>query len=105
DKSLVEQAIINLMLNAIDAVDNVSKPKIIINVILSEENRTIVTIEDNGKGIPAEDLENIFVPFYTTKRSGSGIGLSMTRQIMFLHKGNISVKSESGFGTKFILSF
>ncbi len=62
-------------------------------------------IEDNGKGITSEELENIFIPFYTTKSDGSGIGLSLTRQIMYLHKGNISVTSVPNESTVFTLSF
>jgi signal transduction histidine kinase len=64
----------------------------------------LVKISDNGKGISPEVLDNIFIPFFTTKEKGSGIGLSLSRQIMHLHGGNISVKSESG-NTIFTLHF
>ena len=105
DKSLIEQALINLVLNAIDALEEISSPQIKINVSKNKENRIVISIEDNGKGISENDLENIFIPFYTTKKQGSGIGLSLTKQVMFLHKGNITVQSELGKGTKFVISF
>jgi len=105
DKSLIEQALINLVLNAIDALKESDNPTLIIEATRNEGNHIIIFIEDNGKGISEIDLENIFIPFFTTKREGSGIGLSLTKQIMFLHKGNISVKSKSGVGTKFTLTF
>ena len=105
DKSLIEQALINLVLNAIDALEEISSPQIKINASKNKENRILISIEDNGKGISEDDLENIFIPFYTTKKQGSGIGLSLTKQVMFLHKGNITVQSELGKGTKFVISF
>ena len=105
DKSLIEQALINLLLNALDALKEERNPILKIDALRNEENHVSILIEDNGMGISANELENIFIPFYTTKRQGSGIGLSLTKQIMFLHKGNISVKSELKKGTKFVLTF
>ena len=105
DMSLIEQVLINLFVNAIDAVKESDNPVIKIDVSQNNENQTFIKIEDNGKGINEDNLENIFVPFFTTKRDGSGIGLSLIKQIMFLHKGNITVKSKLGYGTAFILSF
>ena len=71
----------------------------------TSNNNTFVRVLDNGPGIEAEVLDNIFIPFYTTKKNGSGIGLSLSRQIMRLHKGNIQVQTEIGKGSQFILKF
>jgi len=68
-------------------------------------NHTVIEIKDNGKGILSEQLEQIFVPFYSTKQEGTGIGLSFSRQIMKLHGGSISVKSDPGVETVFTLKF
>ncbi|HWN89038.1 MAG TPA: ATP-binding protein, partial [Chitinophagaceae bacterium] len=67
--------------------------------------KTIIRVADNGSGMPAEILEKIFIPFFSTKKSGSGIGLSLCKQIMMLHKGNIQVQSVDGEGTAFLLQF
>jgi nitrogen fixation/metabolism regulation signal transduction histidine kinase len=105
DKSLIEQAFINLVINAIDALQETENSTLKIEVSRNIENNIIIIFEDNGKGISAENLENIFIPFFTTKREGSGIGLSLVKQIMYLHKGNITVKSTLGKGSIFTLSF
>jgi signal transduction histidine kinase len=65
----------------------------------------LISVKDNGTGIEPEALEKIFIPFFSTKKTGSGIGLSLSRQIMRQHEGNISVKSEMGEGTEFVLRF
>jgi two-component system, NtrC family, nitrogen regulation sensor histidine kinase NtrY len=104
DHEMIEQVFINLILNSIDALKK-TKSKII-NIELFTKNQTkIIEFSDNGSGIEKEVLENIFVPFFTTKKNGSGIGLSLSRQIMRLHKGSISVVSKVGEGTTFILKF
>ncbi|MBU8891321.1 MAG: GHKL domain-containing protein [Bacteroidales bacterium] len=105
DQSLVEQAFLNIILNAIDALKETEKPILEIEINRNAENHIVIIIKDNGMGISIEELENIFIPFYTTKPEGSGIGLSIARQIMFLHKGNISVKSEPNEGAVFTLTF
>ncbi len=105
DKSLLEQVIINLMLNAIEALQKTRNPKIIIEAKKSNDNRIVISFIDNGNGIPKGDIDNIFIPFFTTKHKGSGIGLSITKQIMYQHKGNISVKSEYGSGAILTLTF
>jgi signal transduction histidine kinase len=69
------------------------------------EGHVIISIKDNGNGIDADALERIFVPFFTTKKTGSGIGLSLSRQIMRQHGGQITVKSKLGEGTEFLLRF
>ncbi len=103
DPDLIEQVIINLMKNAMEAVQAIGEP--VISIKLNENTDGIhIAISDNGTGIPDEILENIFVPFYTTKEDGSGIGLSLSRQIMRLHKGQLSVKTSTE-GTTFNLYF
>lgn len=105
DRLLIEQVLINIMLNSIDALKSRADAQIVVEAKINSENHILISISDNGVGIEEEDIENIFVPFYTTKKSGSGIGLSLARQIMFLHKGNISVKSEKNIGTTITLTF
>jgi len=101
DKVMIEQVIINLLKNAIEA----GGEKININANRSIEDKVIVSIWDNGRGMEEDTLENIFVPFFTTKQEGSGIGLSLSREIMRIHKGSISVSSTPGAGSKFELFF
>jgi len=104
DPDLVDQVIINLMLNAIDAVKDNEKP--VIRMVASEVNNKIkIEIRDNGYGIKPDIMDKIFMPFFTSKTHGSGIGLSLSRQIMHLHKGNISVRSKPDEGTIFTLTF
>jgi signal transduction histidine kinase len=105
DPSLIEQVLINLLVNAIDAVKARPDPHIILAASLSEERRILIRITDNGEGMDADVLENIFVPFFTTKKNGSGIGLSLCKQIMMLHRGTINVQSEREQGSVFVLGF
>ena len=104
DVELIEQVIINLLKNAMEAAREVDNPTIEIRTAKTSEGKTFIEVQDNGKGIPADVLDKIFVPFFTTKKEGSGIGLSLSRQIMRLHKGNIEVNSVMGQGTIFTLS-
>ena len=103
DVELIEQVIINLLKNAIDVVKGMDEPMITISTQRTKQGKAIIKVADNGKGIEPEMLEQIFVPFYTTKAEGSGIGLSLSRQIMGVHKGRISVQSVVGEGTVFTL--
>lgn len=105
DAPLVEQVLINVIINAIDAVKEVAVPKISINVALENNGRVSVRIIDNGIGIKKEILDKIFIPFFSTKKLGSGIGLNLCKQIMMLHKGTISVESTPGIGSVFTLVF
>jgi signal transduction histidine kinase len=105
DTNLLEQVLINLLVNAIEAVREKTNPKIVLSAYLSNNRKTIIRVADNGSGMPAEILEKIFIPFFSTKKSGSGIGLSLCKQIMMLHKGNIQVQSVDGEGTAFLLQF
>lgn len=103
DPNLIDQVLINLLKNAIEAVSNQNEKRL--NITASKTEASVfITIADNGPGIPAEILDNIFVPFYTTKEKGTGIGLSLSRQIMRLHNGQITVQSNAQ-GTSFSLHF
>jgi len=102
DGKLLEQVIINLVKNAIEAFEDAPDPTITMSA-QSNNNQIIMEIADNGKGIPPDMLENIFVPFFTTKEKGSGIGLSLSRQIIRLHGGTMNVQSEPFSRTVFTI--
>jgi nitrogen fixation/metabolism regulation signal transduction histidine kinase len=105
DSALIEQVLINVLLNAIDAVKNHPNPKIVIAGEASPAGKITISVSDNGNGIPPELLDKIFIPFFSTKKTGSGIGLSLCKQVMVLHKGSINVQSLEGEGTVFVLRF
>jgi signal transduction histidine kinase len=105
DINLLEQVLINLVVNAIEAVKEKDHPRIILSAYFNSNRKPIIKVADNGSGMPAEIMEKIFIPFFSTKKSGSGIGLSLCKQIMMLHKGNIQVQSKDGDGTAFLLQF
>jgi len=104
DTTLIEQVLINLLVNAIDAVKNIPNPIITLNAEFIND-KTIIRINDNGVGIEEDVLDKIFIPFFSTRKNGSGIGLTLCKQIMMLHGGNIQVVSKTGEGTSFILQF
>lgn len=104
DVHLIEQVLINLILNARDACEGNTDSKISISAQKLRDT-ILIKIVDNGKGIPPEILDTIFVPFFSTKKTGSGIGLSISKQIMMLHNGRIQVISEEGKGTAVSLIF
>jgi len=104
DSLLLRQAFQNLIQNSIEALENKGEIKIKLQKIEDKGEALIqITIEDNGSGIPEENLENVFKPFFTSKEKGIGLGLSLVKKIIDLHKGRIEVKSELGKGTVFIL--
>jgi len=105
DPELIEQVLINLMLNAIQAVQEQPAAKIELLGRMNEKGRIVIQIIDNGPGIIKEVQDKIFIPFFTTKKEGSGIGLSLSRQIMRLHRGAITVKSKPNVETVFTLRF
>ena len=105
DPSLIEQVLINLVINAKEALKDKEGGMIVLSGGLSNNNKAFIKVADNGSGIPKDILENIFIPFFSTKKTGSGIGLSLCKQIMMLHKGNINVHSVPGEGTAFTLQF
>ena len=105
DRAQIEQILINLLKNSREACSRKSDKKIQVKARKLSAGNTTLTISDNGEGILPDVLDKIFVPFFTTKTSGSGIGLSLCKQIMTLHEGSINVKSEVGKGSSFILTF
>jgi len=105
DQNLISQVLINLLKNALEANENNADTKITIVVSDCLNNHPEICVIDNGSGITAENLDEIFVPFFTTRQNGSGIGLSISRQIMKVHGGNLKVKSVPGKETVFCLSF
>jgi two-component system nitrogen regulation sensor histidine kinase NtrY len=105
DPHLLEQVLINLVLNACEALRGRPDARIELTAVLDERGRPLIQVRDNGPGIPAENLDKVFVPFFSTKEDGSGIGLSLSRQIMRLHGGSISAASRPGRETVFTLRF
>lgn len=105
DPELIEQILINLVVNAIQALNGRNKPQIQLRARIDERSRVLIQVEDNGPGILKEVQSKIFIPFFTTKKGGSGIGLSLSRQIMRLHRGALTVHSEPNVGTVFTLRF
>ncbi len=104
DVNLLEQVLINLILNAKRAVSG--RPDAKVTLTAGHENgKTLLEVQDNGIGIPEELQESIFIPFFTSHKDGSGIGLSLAKHIMLLHKGSIQVESKEGVGTVFKLYF
>jgi two-component system, NtrC family, nitrogen regulation sensor histidine kinase NtrY len=106
DRNLTQQVLINLIKNAAESMGNMKENKRIEIGGSRESNRYVhLHVRDTGAGILAENLDQIFIPFFSTKKSGSGIGLSISRQIMQKQKGDITVLSEPGKGSVFTLSF
>jgi len=105
DISLLEKVLINLIKNAFQALENSKDGEVRVSAYKNVENRVEIIIKDNGAGIPSNIIDDIFIPFYTTKNSGSGIGLSLSRQIMRLHSGTITVSSIPNEATIFSLVF
>lgn len=105
DVAMIEQVLLNLILNAIDAVKQSSIKKIKLVAAYDGLKSPVLKVADSGYGIEKENLDKVFVPFFTTKRKGSGIGLNLCKQIMKLHKGSIDVESEINKGSTFILRF
>jgi two-component system, NtrC family, nitrogen regulation sensor histidine kinase NtrY len=105
DSNLIEQVLINLVVNSIEGVKDKTDSKIVLSAYRDSNNKVVIKVADNGAGMPAEMMDKIFIPFFTTKKNGSGIGLSLSKQIMMLHKGNIQVHSKEGVGTAITLHF
>jgi len=105
DVNLIEQVLINLVVNAIEAIKDNPAPKIVLSAYVASNYKSVIKIADNGNGMPPELLDKIFVPFFSTKKNGSGIGLSLCKQIMMLHRGDVQVQSVEGEGTAFLLQF
>ncbi|WP_316783372.1 HAMP domain-containing sensor histidine kinase [Pedobacter frigiditerrae] len=104
DLKLIEQALINLITNSLYALEDTEQPVIEVTYRLAH-NKVYIEVSDNGKGIEAANIEKIFVPFYTTRKNGSGIGLTITRNIMKMHRGSLEVDSVPNQRTTFSLVF
>jgi len=95
DGKLIDQVLINLFKNAMEAVNGIPAPKIRMSA-QNTDNQTVIEVEDNGAGITDYAMQHMFVPFFTTKEGGSGIGLSLSKQIIRMHGGSIGVQSSPG---------
>lgn len=105
DPNLLEQVLINLVINATEAVQGQQDAQIVLSAFCSSAGKTVIKVADNGNGIPEALWDKIFIPFFSSRKNGSGIGLSLCKQIMLLHGGNIQVQSVEGEGTAFLLYF
>lgn len=101
DPDLLDQVLINIIKNALEALEETENPKLSISVEGKEKTR--ITITDNGPGIDVDKLDQIFIPFFTTKKNGSGIGLALSRQILRVHNGSLNAESSPDKGTSFII--
>lgn len=107
DLEQIEQVLINLVKNAIQALagDEKEQKDLKISAQIGDQGGVVISISDSGSGIEEDAIKKIFIPFFTTKKNGSGIGLSLSKQIMRNHKGSISVSSKLSVGTEFLLRF
>ncbi|HDS07847.1 MAG TPA: ATP-binding protein [Bacteroides sp.] len=105
DEQMIEQVLINLVKNSIQALEGKEQGTIHIRGFYNKRGRPTIQVIDNGQGILSDVIDKIFIPFFTTKRSGSGIGLSLSRQILRLHGGTITAKSDPGEETIFTMTF
>jgi two-component system nitrogen regulation sensor histidine kinase NtrY len=105
DIELLDQALINLLRNAMEAMRDGQSGKIALTAVLEAGGHVVIAVADNGPGIPAEQREKIFVPFYTTKRQGSGVGLTLVRQIATVHGGSVAISQTPGGGATISLRF
>jgi signal transduction histidine kinase len=105
DRKLIEQVLINLLKNSTEAFDNKGNKIVSLRAKLSDNNQKIIEVIDNGCGIPDEKIDLIFTPFYTSKKTGSGVGLSLSRNILKHHGYNIDVRSIPNSETIFTLYF
>ncbi len=100
DPGQIQQVLLNLLLNSIQAIEKSGK---VAMTLEQRDGMAVVTVADTGRGIAAENLSNIFRPFFTTKRSGTGLGLSLAQRIVQEHGGHLEVTSAPGKGTKFVM--
>ncbi len=105
DKKQISQVLINLVNNSLESLHDSDKGEIMLLARLKDNGRAQISVIDNGPGIPPELMDKIFVPFFTAKETGSGIGLSLSRQIMLMHGGSLKIFSEQGRLTEAILEF
>lgn len=105
DLEMIEQVLINLIQNALEAMKDTKKPQMELNAVLNESGHLQISVSDNGTGISDEVMERIFIPFYSTKNNNSGIGLSISRQILMLHHARLEVSSSEMNGSVFAMIF
>ena len=105
DPELLEQVLLNLLRNAIDALGHTEQPQIRLAAGIDTSGHAVIAVHDNGQGMDEQVRQSIFVPFFTTKQHGTGIGLSVVRQIMRSHRGSVGVESAPGEGTAVHLRF
>lgn len=105
DRDLIEQVVINFITNATFAIRNESEPQIHLFSGKDSEGISFITVADNGQGIPDDIRERIFIPFFSTKKNGNGIGLSISREIVKLHQGHIHIQSKENEGSAFTILF
>jgi nitrogen fixation/metabolism regulation signal transduction histidine kinase len=105
DVDMIEQVLINLLQNAEQALSQVKSPKIAMKACLNLRGHVVIEVSDNGNGIEQENIGQIFVPFFTTKKEGSGVGLALTRQVMIAHDGKVTVRNNNKGGATFSLIF
>lgn len=105
DEQMIVQVLINMIKNSVHALENTDNGMISIKGYYNKRGRPTIQVIDNGQGILPEVLDKIFIPFFTTKQQGSGIGLSLSRQILRLHGGTITAQSKPGKETIFSLTF
>ncbi len=103
DRGMIEQVLINFITNAAYAVKNKPEARVILFSGITLEGESYLTVADNGCGIPPENRDKIFIPFFSTKKNGSGIGLSLSREIIKLHKGRLQIQSQVGEGSAFMI--
>ena len=104
DPQMLEQVMINLVKNAMEALEKTKNPEIELSCYLNADGHYCLSVRDNGEGIPEEKLEQVFIPFYSTREKGSGIGLSLCRQIIRSHNGKMHIESARANGTRVIIS-
>jgi nitrogen fixation/metabolism regulation signal transduction histidine kinase len=105
DSELIEQVLINLIKNAVEAVGDNKDGQVQVRAGHDPRGNVFISVQDNGEGILPEAMERVFIPFYTTKKTGSGIGLALSRQIMQLHNGTLTVDSRVNHKTIFTMRF
>lgn len=105
DRDLLEPVLLNLLRNAWQVTNNLDRPELQMRGRLNRRGNVIIEVSDNGPGVPEDLARKVFVPFFTTKSEGSGVGLALARQVMTAHGGFIRVSKNDGGGAKFTLTF
>ncbi len=105
DRDLLEPVLLNLLRNAWQATEDCAEPHIVLRGYLNPRGNINIEVADNGPGVPQEIMRKIFVPFFTTKKKGSGVGLALARQVMTAHGGFVRVENDDSGGARFTLTF